>query len=444
MLDRSHFDRYWRIALPVAWVGCVASLVWAAALAVFDLRAAPVAIDIGLLVGIFPLHLGTILTERHLGGGRASDSRQSVLSELQQALIGGVLFVAFIVGRGVWTSAYAESLFLLVPAMFYGASVATGRRYRRWAAGQDGRTGSPAPPVPPPVVGFGEPSGPPAYVVVPPTSPPIAGPVAGPTARPDGGLAAGAVGRDAGADGPWAMPVELARPEPLPRPPVAERIVRWLIRIAPMLIGGVAIVVLVLRGSEAGPVVGPEDRPFYVATIVSGERIVTDEIHEEPPDPPAALRAAACRNYRNFVEDRALGPELAIVDDPSLLRSAELLDGAWAGDPVALDAETFLLQEGDVTRARSRMADEDWPMAHIRRADRYLADRARTPTAGAEDRYVVYTASQTRTRRLLVRLAVDPEAERFEQPRFDHGVDGIEIRMPDGSIVVVDESRCWE
>lgn len=212
--------------------------------------------------------------------------------------------------------------------------------------------------------------------------------------------------------------------------------------MVPVLVGAGVLLVLIGRGAGVNSVVGPDDRPFYVATVVSGDRIAAGGPSEELPEPPARLRAAACRNYRDFLENRTLGPELAIVDDPGLQRSAELLDGVWASDSVAIDAETFLVQEGDVAGARARLADEDWPAADIDRADRYFAARSQRPTAGAADRYVVYTTSQTRSRRLVVRLAVDPDAELSTKPRYNRGHD-LKIQMPDGSVTVVDESLCW-
>ena len=411
MLDRFDLDRYWRIAVPVAWVGCVASLTWAAALAVFDLTDDAMAIDLVLFLGIVPLHVGTVVTGIRIGRPPRPD--HSLPSWIGRSVLGGVFLFALLQWSDVWGGFDHDSMLSVVAALFYGGSIAMGRQYRR-TTGASEPTGAATWP-------GARPTDPPPYLVGPP--PTAAGPA---TAPPTG------------ADGPWAMPVGTPAP---PRPPVD--VGQAVGRLLPVVVAAGVLFVFIARGGGTDAVVGPEDRPFYVATIVGGDRIETDGPSREPVDPPAALRAAACRNYRDFLDDRSLGTELAILDDPGLLRSAELLDGAWANDAVALDAETFLNQQGDVAGARARMADDEWPAADVDRAERYYAARALPPTAGAADRYVVYATSHTTSRRLVVRLAIDPSAETFREPRSTR-VGDIEIRMPDGSVMVVDDSSCWE
>ena len=127
-----------------------------------------------------------------------------------------------------------------------------------------------------------------------------------------------------------------------------------------------------------------------------------------------------------------------------LVRSAELLDGAYAGDQVALDAETFLVQgQGNRSLALERMRDEDWSSADIDHAQRYYQDRDAPPSAAALNRYVVFMASRTTTAGVVARLAVDPEGELISKPTLNH-IGDISVRLPDGSNVAVRDSLCWK
>jgi hypothetical protein len=191
-------------------------------------------------------------------------------------------------------------------------------------------------------------------------------------------------------------------------------------------------------------IVGPSDRPFYVATGYDTDLGVLDDRGERLSDPPAPIRAAVCRNYHDFLDDRTMRPELVIVDDPGLIRSAELLDGPYAGDQVALDTEVLYVRAGrDSFGALLQMHEDGWSDADIEHGRRYLAVRNDPPSAGAADRYVVYTTKASTWSALMVRLAVEPEAELVPKPMLDR-IGDISVQLPDGSMARVNESLCWK
>jgi hypothetical protein len=212
--------------------------------------------------------------------------------------------------------------------------------------------------------------------------------------------------------------------------------------LPPVVAAGVFFAFIATRPTSES-IVGPDNRPFYVATLVRGQPEIDSNQGEVLDDPADALRAAACRNYQDWLDDRALRPDLAIVDDPGLVRSAELLDGEWAGDDVALDAEVLLVQVGNVPGALARMEDEEWSTADREHANRYFTARMQPPSARALDHYVIYMTARTTSSSLVVRLAVDPGAERISKPRFNRTGD-LSVRLPDGSVVRINESVCWK
>jgi hypothetical protein len=136
------------------------------------------------------------------------------------------------------------------------------------------------------------------------------------------------------------------------------------------------------------------------------------------PDVPDNVRAAACRAYGDWLTDIALRPDVRILDDLGLLRSAELLDGAYSGEEVAAEIERLLIDEdGDQTAALARLAEGDWGGRARETAAAYLDDRGKDPSAEAADRCVIYMVPTTIdsvvtvAQVLIVRLEINPDAE---------------------------------
>lgn len=399
-LDEVDLDRYWRFALPAAVAGFVVSgAVVVADLTLSELPDAVAGLYLVLFLGLVPVHLGTVLTYRRLGI-EVSQRDHSVLYWVVRSVLSGVVFLALLRWRGLWGGRDREWTFAAITGLFYVVGVATALRYRRTV-----RTSGPAGPATaagPAVVASTPPPGPAT------TWPPLTWPRT---------------------DGP-APPERRSEPSP------------W--RFLPVLVTAVATFAFIATRPHRDSIVGPTDRPFYVATVIGMERPDFGyEDLERLAQPPDDVRAAVCRNYRDFLDDVTLEADLVIIDDPWLVRSAELLDGAYAGDQVALDAETFLVQgQGNRSLALERMRDEDWSSADIDHAQRYYQDRAAPPSAAALNRYVVFMASTTTTAGVVARLAVDPEGELISKPTLDH-IGDISVRLPDGSSVAVRDSLCW-
>lgn len=454
-LDEIDLDRYWRFAMPAAIAGFVASGALLVASLVSELPDAAVALDMVLFLGLFPVHLGTVLTARR-GGISLGAGDHSVVYWIVRSVVSAAFFMALVYWRDLWGGPHNEAMPLGVVAAFYGVGAVAGLRYRRSAAATTSGWA--------PVAPGRETEGPGwrGSVTPPFGQPPLAGPPpAGPMPGPPGGTLPPAAGPMPGppvtAQPPWAMPLEVPPgggsprsgwpllrwppPDPPRSGPRRSSTAPWRF-LPPVVTAGVFFVFMATRPTTDS-IVGPDHRPFYVATVVGGQPDVGADQGDVLADPPDAQRAAACRNYHDFLHDRAMGPDLVIVDDPGLVRSAELLDGEWAGDGVALDAETFLVQAGNLPEALARIEDEEWSAADRENADRYLTARAQSPSAGALDHYVIYMATRTTSSSLVVRLAVDPEAEQISKPRFTR-IGDISVRLPDGSAVRINESLCWK
>jgi hypothetical protein len=88
------------------------------------------------------------------------------------------------------------------------------------------------------------------------------------------------------------------------------------------------------------------------------------------------------------------------------------------------------------------LLDGDWSPRELDRADRYLELRAQRPSADASRSYVTYIASRSTSVALVVRLAIDSDAERVERPAMTR-IGDLAAGLPDGSSVRMNESICW-
>lgn len=181
--------------------------------------------------------------------------------------------------------------------------------------------------------------------------------------------------------------------------------------------------------------------PFYLTT---GHYM--DAFTVDPPrlddDVPREVRAAGCRAYGSWLDQTALRPDVRILDDPGLVRSAELLDGLYSGEEVAVEVERQLIDEdGDETRALAWLAEHGWSRRSQETAAAYLEDRSGAPSEEAADRYVVYMVPSGLTSVLFVRLEIEPDYERYERTRSRVGAVGEEL--PDGTRFGVPEPDCW-
>lgn len=219
-----------------------------------------------------------------------------------------------------------------------------------------------------------------------------------------------------------------------------REISRWLV----LLFVGAGIFFWMSRPRSDHTVEGPTGRPFYVGTVIEAERFVL-RVPEHLDDVPDGLRAAVCRNYRDFLHDVTLNPDLRIIDDPGLLRSAELLRDEFKGSDVALEIERLMLDEnltstGDIERA---LKDDSWSDQDLDVAADYIAARAEPPSSDAEENFVVFEAPVTMDEAVIARLEVAPSRELIDEPSVNRLEGGIAVEIPDGSVVGVDTSLCW-
>jgi hypothetical protein len=208
------------------------------------------------------------------------------------------------------------------------------------------------------------------------------------------------------------------------------------------VLGFVALLIYNRTDASSDAIVGSEDDPFYVATFVESGRIDVDEDRARLVDFDPAIEAALCRNYHDWLDDRTLTTDLVVLDDPGLLRSAELLDNEFAGDEVALEAESLVVRGDGPADIEAALLDGDWSPRELDRADRYLELRAQRPSADASRSYVTYIASRSTSVALVVRLAIDSDAERVERPAMTR-IGDLAAGLPDGSSVRMNESICW-
>lgn len=173
-----------------------------------------------------------------------------------------------------------------------------------------------------------------------------------------------------------------------------ERI--WWAFLLPPLLFGLVIGFKLFTASSDRVVEGDPGRPFYLATEHNMDGFVI-RTGEPSDDVPPAVQAAACRSYGDWLDQIATSPDVVIVDDPGLLRSAQLLAGdVYRGEDVTAEVERLLIDEdGDPARALDRLAEDDWSHQARETAAAYLDDREMDPSPGVEDRYVTYMVQPT-------------------------------------------------
>lgn len=183
-------------------------------------------------------------------------------------------------------------------------------------------------------------------------------------------------------------------------------------------------------------------RGDIVTSEIPYERINLSYPDELDPSPDDTILKVACRNYADFIVDYTLNDNVIILDDPGLLRSAELLDGPFGGSEAALLAEQTLLRHDEDPeaaledlRSDSELDDED-----LDEAEQYLAARALPPTEDAVDNYVVYVANTTIRAALVVRLPLRNDV--VLSPSSHASGAPLATQLPDGSIVGIAESAC--
>jgi hypothetical protein len=190
------------------------------------------------------------------------------------------------------------------------------------------------------------------------------------------------------------------------------------------------------------PIVGAEDGPFFVGTILERDRFSLND-PDATDDASEAVVAAACHNYGDWLDDVTLNPDLIILTpDDGLLRSAELLNGEFDPTAAVLEAERLVVTGLDSGAVLDRMRVDDWESADLSEVDRYLDARATPPSPDAESRYVFYVANVTTKSVVVGRLEIDLEREVRDRP-FLNRVGDIGVRLPNNTTIGVNESRCW-
>jgi hypothetical protein len=189
------------------------------------------------------------------------------------------------------------------------------------------------------------------------------------------------------------------------------------------------------------PILGPTNKPFYVGTILRNGRLDLPNDAPQLDNPSDAILAATCRNYSDWLSDTTLTPTLLILEDPGLLRSAELLEGDFQGDRAALEAERLITEGLDRAAVLEEMRGDNSTASELATASRYLDSRNEPPALDAAERYVLYMADVTTKSTVIARLAIDPDREQRRKPISRTG--DITVGLPDGTTVSVSESKCW-
>lgn len=183
------------------------------------------------------------------------------------------------------------------------------------------------------------------------------------------------------------------------------------------------------------------DGPFYLAVRVPGERIRVDSVAEPADDRevPSDLAAIACRVYEGWLRDEVVGLDVVIVDDPRLVRSAELLDGTYRVSESAVRAEVLHREGLSQQEILQELKDEGLGASELSEAQQYLVDVSEPPSSIAQERYGAYLVSATSSMRLLTTIDVG-EVVQVANPRSR--VHAIPIALPDGRVVGVSDELC--
>ena len=182
-----------------------------------------------------------------------------------------------------------------------------------------------------------------------------------------------------------------------------------------------------------------EDDPFYFAVKVEGDQVLLARPSATVADRPAVV-AAACRNYKDWLNDRALTPDVVLAEDDSLIRSAELLDGVFAGEEVAFRAEEHRIRDLGRDSIVAELRAAGFSDAQVEGAELYLDMVGDPPSEDARRRYGAYLTSNTTTVRLVVLTDVSQPVT-VEPPRSR--ILSIKVALPDGTIVGVPQESCW-
>jgi hypothetical protein len=170
---------------------------------------------------------------------------------------------------------------------------------------------------------------------------------------------------------------------------------------------------------------------FRVVTEIHAEMSLVpnpDDIVHEAADVAGPVLAAACQNY------------LRLLDDPGLIRSAELLDGEFDADRFVAVEQAVGQVGTDVSRVTDHLrAQEGESSLSDAQIESYLIARAQPPTPTAANRYVVYMTARTTTVTRIVRLRVPTERRRSDSASRTIEV---VVELPDGSVVGIDERLC--
>lgn len=92
LTDRIDLDRFWRYATPTAVCGLIVSTLVAAASYMPNVPQVPSGVTVVLFLGVFPVHLGTVLCIKRLGGRSPVDLLRAV--PVAVGAFGAAFFVA--------------------------------------------------------------------------------------------------------------------------------------------------------------------------------------------------------------------------------------------------------------------------------------------------------------------------------------------------------------
>jgi hypothetical protein len=140
-LDRLDLRRFWRFARPAAIAGFAASALVVAATFWSGAPRVPPAVLWLLFLGIFPLHLGTVLTLRRVGTADLRTLLRSFPAWLQAAILILALGAWLVLMTSIMSGSDSEQrTFGIGAAGFYAVGVAVAvshERYRQAAASDD-------------------------------------------------------------------------------------------------------------------------------------------------------------------------------------------------------------------------------------------------------------------------------------------------------------------
>jgi len=190
-----------------------------------------------------------------------------------------------------------------------------------------------------------------------------------------------------------------------------------------------------------GSQIALEDVELLVRTDLEAPATFSVQVGETTADRTslsAAELSAACQTLDDAITDFITSDDLQIVADDGLLRSAELLAGAFEDDVTALEVESFIVN-GVVERQEidERLNAQGKSDTERARGLAYLEARAMPPSEGSEERYVVYAVKKLLRRVQIVRRSI------FPLPTVDTTERRVvELLRADGSSIGVEAAAC--